>query len=104
MRMLLIAAASLALTACTTTSGTSGSDTIARAQAYARAACQFLPTAETVADIIKAGDARLSTAKAIADAICLAINPQAPGNASALLTRVAPAVDGVPIKGQHVGS
>ena len=103
MRMLLIAVAGLALSACTTTSGTSGSETIAKAQAYARAACQFLPTAETVADIIKAGDARLSTAKAIGDAICAALNPATPGNASALFTRVAPTVDGVAIKGSYVG-
>jgi len=88
------------LAACTTTAST-GDDTVAKTQAAAKAACAYLPTAETVADIIKAGDPRLSTAKAIADAICAALNPSTPAGIMTLL-KPAPTVDGVVIRGEHV--
>lgn len=101
MRMLLIAAASLcALAGCTTTIPT-GDDTVAKAQAAAKTACSFLPTAETVADIIKANDPALSTAKAIANAICNALNPETPAGIMTLFKAV-PTVDGVVIRGERV--
>lgn len=101
MRTAILAAAALALSACTTTTPT-GDDTVSKAQAFAKAACSFLPTAETISDIIKVGDPRLATAKAIAAAICDAINPDTPAGIMTLF-KPAPTVDGVVIRGEHVG-
>lgn len=98
---IILAAAALALSACTTVP--SGDDTVAKAQAYAKAACAFFPTAETISDIIKVGDTRLGTAKAIAAAICDAINPDTPAGTMNLLFKPAPTLDGVVIRGEHVG-
>lgn len=101
MRLLaILAAASLALAGCTTTPGSD--DPVSAAQNAAKAACKYLPTAETVADIIKVGDPRLATAKAIANAICDAINPQTPAGIMTLF-KPAPTVDGVVIRGERVG-
>lgn len=96
----LLAAASLcALAGCQTS--TSNGDPVSAAQNAAVTACKYLPTADTVADIIKAGDDRLATAKAIAAAICDAINPQTPAGIMTLF-KPAPTVDGVGIRGKHV--
>lgn len=101
MRMLLIAAASLcALAGCTTTTST-GDDTVAKAQAAAKAACSFLPTAETIADIIAVNDPRLATGTAIANAICNALNPETPAGVMTLF-KASPTVDGVVIRGERV--
>lgn len=73
-----------------------GKFSIADAQAAAVKACSFLPTANTVANIIAAGSPALNTASAIGDAICAAIAPKAGVGAGK------PTVVGVPIEGQRV--
>lgn len=104
MRMLLLAAASsLALAGCTTTDPVTGEPTqIESVQSAATAGCQFLPTAETVADIVATGDPRLTTASAIARAICAALAPAAP-TGIATLFKAPPTVNGVVIRGEPVG-
>jgi len=92
MRVSLLLASALAIGACSTT----GKPSIADAQAAAVKACSFLPTANTVANIIAAGSPALGTASAIADAICAAIAPKAGAGAGR------PTVAGVPIDGQRV--
>lgn len=102
MRMLLIAAAMLSLAACTTTDPISGEQiAITDVQSGAKAACRFLPTAETVADIIATDDPHLATASAIARAICAAIDPRAPGGIMTLY-KAAPTLNGVVIRGETV--
>lgn len=90
--------------ACTTTTSdpVTGEPTqIEAVQSAATAACQFLPTAETVADIIASGDPRLPTASAMARAICAALVP-APSGIRTLVAPV-PAVNGVVIRGEPTG-
>lgn len=103
MRMLLLAAASsLALAGCTTTDPVTGETIqIESVQSAATAGCQFLPTAETVADIIASGDPRLTTASAIARAICAALAPAAPAGIATLF-KAPPTVNGVVIRGAPV--
>jgi hypothetical protein len=107
MRLTLIATAAMLLLAdCQSTptdSTAPANDPVAAVQNAARKACAFLPTAETVAGIIKAGDPRLATASAIAAAICDAINPATPAGTMNLLFKPAPTVDGVVIRGERVG-
>ena len=104
MRMLLLAAAaSLALAGCTTTDPATGETTkVTDVQSAARATCRFLPTAETVADLLEVDDSRFTTASAIAAAICAALNPQTPAGVMTLF-KAAPTVGGVVIRGQYVG-
>lgn len=96
------AVAGLMLAGCTTTDPSTG-ETIAvtDVQSAAKAACRFLPTAETVADIIATGDSRLSTASAIARAICAALDPQTPAGIMTLY-KAAPTLNGVVIRGEFV--
>lgn len=103
MRMLLLAAASsLALAGCTTTDPITGETSpIDSVQSATAAACQFLPTAETVADILVTGDPRLDTASAVARAICAALAPQAPAGVATLFS-APPTVNGVAIRGKPV--
>lgn len=102
MRMLLLAAvAGLALASCTTTDPVTGEPVVMDVQSAARAACRFLPTAETVAGIIATGDPRLATASAIARAICDALSPDTPAGIMTLL-KAAPIVNGVVIRGTRV--
>ena len=74
----------------------SGKFSIADAQAAAVKVCSFLPTANTVANIIAAGSPALNTASAIGDAICAAIAPKAGAGAGK------PTVAGVVVEGQRV--
>lgn len=103
MRKLFIAAAAMfSLAACTTTDPTTGEQiAITDVQSGAKAACRFLPTAKTVADIITTDDPRLATASAIARAICAALDPQPTGIMT--LYKAAPSVNGVVVRGEFVG-
>lgn len=69
-------------------------------QSAAKAACAFLPTAETVADIIASGDPRLTSAAAVARAICAALVPL-PNGIRTLVAPV-PTVNGVVIRGEQL--
>jgi hypothetical protein len=102
MRLTLIAAAAslCALAGCQTTS--TGSIDVSSVQKAATAVCSFLPTAETVAGLIKVNDTRFTTAAAIAEAICNAINPNTPAGVMTLLKATPATVDGVVIRGKHV--
>lgn len=104
MRMLFIAAAAmLSLAACTTTDPNTGEQiAITDVQSGAKAACRFLPTAETVADIIATDDPRPATASAIARAICAALDPQTPAGIMTLY-KAAPTLNGVVLRGEFVG-
>lgn len=73
-----------------------GKFSIADAQAAAVKVCSFLPTANTVANIVAAGSPTLNTASAIGDAICAAIAPKAGAGAGK------PTVAGVAVEGQRV--
>lgn len=102
MKHLAIAGLALSLGACATlgTGGLGSSDTIIAIQNAAVAACSFLPTAGTIANIIKANDPKLITAEAVAAAICAAI---APTTQHALIATT-PKVDGVAIVGAFVSA
>lgn len=89
-----VVAVAALLGACTSQGGFTAI-TIASVQQAAVNSCKFLPTAETVTNIIAAGVPGLSTAALVADAICAAVVPSsamaaAPGG---------PSVGGVAIKG-----
>lgn len=95
MRKLLLAAILVVgLSGCQYLQG--GKFSIADAQAAAVKVCSFLPTANTVANIIATGSPALNTASAIGDAICAAIAPKAGTDAGK------PTVAGVPVEGQRV--
>ena len=90
----------IALGGCGTTGGLSA-PTIAQVQAAAVAACSFLPTATTVAQIISAGNPLVTTAGAIAQAICSALATSSV-KSSARLHAVQPMVGNVVIHGRFV--
>ena len=71
-------AAALALGGCATggVTATSVATTISAVQQAAVLACGFLPTAATVASILSGGNPLVSTASAIAQAICTAVTPK----------------------------
>ena len=89
----------IALGGCGTTGGLSA-PTIAEVQAAAVAACSFLPTATTVANIIAAGNPLVDTAASIAAAICSAL---AANKSSARKRATVPTVNGIVIHGRFVG-
>ncbi|HXP09025.1 MAG TPA: hypothetical protein VN828_11045 [Acidobacteriaceae bacterium] len=100
--------ASIALGGCASTSGTiatattNASTTIAAIQQAAVAACSFLPTTATVANLIGtvAGvGTETSVATTLAASICAAVSPKA----SAKRGGAAPVVNGVTIHGRFVG-
>jgi len=104
MRMLIIAsAASLALASCSTTVDPipGQPSQIEAVQSAATAACQFLPAAETVADILASGDTRLTTASAVARAICAALAIEAPAGVATLFS-APPMVADVVIRGERL--
>lgn len=109
MRTILIAGSlAIALAACNSTDAT---NLVTQAQAAALQGCSFLPTAETVASIVAKGNATVSTAEQIADAICGAVKGSSAAAASTtnptmLLSSAAPApaVLGVPVHGRFVGA
>ncbi len=95
--------AALTLGGCATNAG--GGFDISAVQNATVAACRFLPTASTVANIIAAGNPLLATAEAIAAAICAAVLPTAPAPLPPVLARrgvVVPTVNGVVIHGTFV--
>lgn len=68
--------------------------------------CEFIPTAETVANIIALNNPVLATASGIANAICAAVTQKGPVPVSLRRTvnrnAPVPTVSGVPIHGQFV--
>ena len=72
-------AAALALSGCATGGVTPATvtTTITAVQQAAVLACGFLPTAATVASILSGGNPLVSTASAIAQAICTAVTAKA---------------------------
>ncbi len=98
-----ILAGSLALTLCgCATSGgvtTIGGLDVKTIQSTAVAVCGFLPTAATVGNIIAAGNPILTTAEAIAEAICAAVSP---AKAATRHGGALPTVSGVVIKGKSL--
>jgi len=98
MRIFIAPALALAITVggCATT-GTPSS-IVAEVQAIATQVCAYVPTAETVLNILGAGIPGLTNATAIADAICKAVTkPTARRGASR------PTVAGVAVRGHFVG-
>jgi hypothetical protein len=84
---------------------------ITQAQQASMLACAFLPTAETVANIIATNNAAVSTAEQIAGAICAAVKNSgatsiAATQPTALLspTSPAPTVFGVAVHGRFIGA
>ena len=71
---------------------------IAQVQATTSAVCAFLPTAETVAGIIATGNPIVTTAGAVANAICAAVAPAKAGK----LRAAQPTVAGVAIHGRFI--
>jgi hypothetical protein len=91
-------AAAIALGGCAgTVTATSVATTIADVQQAAVLACGFLPTAATVASILSGGNPLVSTASAIAQAICTAVTAKAVRRGGP-----APSVGGVVIHGRFV--
>jgi hypothetical protein len=99
-RFVLIGA--LMLGGCATTGGTvTTAQLISDAQQAATVACGFVPTAATVANIISVGNPLISTASAIAQAICSAV-AAAPTTAAGKFRGALPTVNGVVIHGRFV--
>ena len=97
-----ILSTTLAMGGCATMGGTPVDLTsfVAQVQATTSAVCSFLPTAETVASIIATGNPIVTTAGAVASAICAAV---APAKVAGKLKRAtAPTVAGVAIHGKFL--
>ena len=90
----------MSLGGCATMGGLSA-PTVAQVQAAAVAACSFLPTAATVANIIAAGNPLVTTAGAIAQAICSALASSSV-RSSARLRATQPMVGNVVIHGRFL--
>jgi len=100
--VLAVLALGAALAGCQTINPTTGDVVkVTDVRTAAVAACGFLPTAETVASIIRTNDPKLATASAIAEAICAAITAKPSNSGAVTLFSVpsVPKVNGVPIKG-----
>lgn len=102
MRKLLLAASAafaMSLGGCATTgNGTFDlASFIASVQADTNLVCAFIPTAETVANIVSTGNPIVATAGAVANAICAAVTPV---KAAGKFGAVAPTVAGVAIHGR----
>lgn len=91
----------LSLTACANIPQSSVTAAITAAQNDAVAICKYEPTATTVASLFAAADPALSTAEAIATAICAAIGP-APTTSMKRLKLAPVNIDGVVITGKFV--
>jgi hypothetical protein len=85
----------VALGGCATTSNT---DIVSEVQTITTTACSFVPTADTIIALVGSSPA-LTTAAAIADAICAAVTPKA---ASRKRGATPPIVNGVVIHGSFV--
>jgi hypothetical protein len=92
----LVLAAALVVSSCASLREPGGLDAlIKQVQSITQQACAFIPTAQTVANILAAG--QLNGAFVIANAICAAV--VAPPDAT---RRRAPMVSGVPVNGSFV--
>lgn len=89
----------LLLGGCATTGSPSTADIIAQVRQAAVATCGFLPTIETVAAIIAAGNPTVVIAGTVASAICSAVTASTP---LARRRGVLPTVNGVVIHGRFV--
>jgi len=91
----------IALASCTPSTSAA---LITQIQQDAMAACSFLPTAETVTQLITAGNiqaqAGLGTGTTIANAICKAVAATPP--VSSLKKATVPNINGIPINGIFV--
>lgn len=74
---------------------------IQQVQAITSAACAFLPTATTIANIFVQDNPVLMTAESIASAICQSLVPR-PAAARRVGKAWVPTVAGVPIKGRRL--
>lgn len=103
-RPLLAATAALLLGSCSTTGGVATGITIAGVQNAAVAICAFLPTANTVGNILAAGNPLLVTAEAVAEAICAAVGtaPTVVAKSGRRRLVAMPMVNGVPIQGKFL--
>src|SRR5262249_3888882 len=99
----------LSLLGCATTGNNvpiSQNPVVQQVQAITEFACKFVPTADTVINIIAQGVPSLGAAEAIADAICAAVVPVKTSG----VTKIAftaekpkkPSVAGVPVRGRFV--
>lgn len=90
------------LTGCATTGGVpgAGQEFVTQVTAITRAACAFLPTAETVLAILAAG--QFTAPVAIANAICSAVTAPKPLTAARGVRAAPPKVGNVTVKGQFV--
>lgn len=95
-RKSLLALPVMALLAACSTTGTLTAPTAASIQAAAVAACGFLPTASTVANLLTT-NANVQSAEAVAAMICNAVVAK-----GGRLGGAAPSVNGVAIHGQFV--
>jgi hypothetical protein len=102
MKKLLVIAALGLLGACTSSSNVNS--IISQAQQVAVATCGFLPTAETIAAIVSAGDPSLKVPDAIAKAICLAVAalPKPAAQRARAMAAPPPMVGGVVVTGAFV--
>jgi len=89
------------LSGCATTGTGSPAALIEQVRQAAVAACGFLPTVETVAGIISAGNPIIITASGIANAICAAA-AAVPPTLQARRKAAPPMVNGVVIHGRFV--
>lgn len=75
--------------------------TVAETKASTRDFCNFVPTTQTILQILAIGVPWLQTAQFIAAAICNAIPAQGPDAKRAFIANP-PTVYGVPVKGSYV--
>jgi hypothetical protein len=93
--------AGLSLGGCATTSTPFDLNSfIAQVQTDTNAVCAFIPTAETVANIVATGNPIVATAGAVANAICAAV---APPKTAGRLGATVPTVAGVVVHGRFTG-
>jgi hypothetical protein len=93
--LVVVLALSAALGACATTPN---DDIVAEVQTITTTACSFVPTADTIIALVGSGPT-LTTAAAIADAICAAVTPKL---ASSKRRATPPTVNGIVIHGSFV--
>ena len=98
-KSLIAGALAMSLAGCGATNPLTGAPiTAADVQSAAVAACGFLPTAATVANIIAANNSTLTTATSVASAICAAVV----GAKGGRLGGATPNVNGVQVHGRFV--
>lgn len=74
------------------------SDIVKRTQEIATQVCSFVPTAETIINILNLKNPLLQSGTDIANAICSAVGP----NAAPRVAPGGPKVGGIPIKGERI--